>query len=67
MRTDPVKDEFLGHARDVQRLYKAVMPDPVIPKHAPKAQVVRELDIAIRTQAAPVDISAAPDHFIPYA
>lgn len=58
MRTDPVKDDFLGHARDVQRLYKAVMPDPVIPKHAPKAQVVRELDKAIRAQAAPVDISA---------
>ncbi len=58
MRTDDVKDEFLGHARDVQRLYKAVMPDPIIPKLAPKAQVVRELEKAIRAQADPVDITA---------
>jgi type I restriction enzyme R subunit len=58
MRTDEVKDAFLGHARDVQRLYKAVMPDPVIPKLAPKAQVVRELENAIRAQAAPVDVTA---------
>lgn len=58
MRTDEVKDGFLGHARDVQRLYKAVMPDPVIPKLAPKAQVIRELEKAIRAQADPVDITA---------
>lgn len=58
MRTDEVKDSFLGHARDVQRLYKAVMPDPVIPKLAPKAQVIRELEKAIRAQADPVDITA---------
>lgn len=58
VKTDPVKDEFLGHARDVQRLYKAVMPDPIIPKLAPKAQVVRELEKAIRAQADPVDITA---------
>lgn len=58
VRTDVVKDEFLGHARDVQRLYKAVMPDPVIPKLAPKAQVIRELEQAIRAQADPVDITA---------
>jgi type I restriction enzyme R subunit len=58
MRTDEVKDGFLGHARDVHRLYKAVMPDPVIPKLAPKAQVIRELEKAIRAQADPVDITA---------
>jgi hypothetical protein len=57
IRTDPVKDEFLGHARDVQRLYKAVMPDPIIPKLAPKAQVVAELAQAVRAQADPVDIT----------
>jgi hypothetical protein len=58
MRTDEVKDEFLGHARDVQRLYQAVMPDPIMPQLAPKAQVVRELEKAIRAQADPVDITA---------
>ncbi|MBK1830775.1 type I restriction endonuclease subunit R [Verrucomicrobiaceae bacterium R5-34] len=58
VKNDPIKDEFLGHARDVQRLYKAVMPDPIIPQLAPKAQVTRELDKAIRAQADPVDITA---------
>lgn len=43
-----MKDEFLGHARDVHQFYKAVMPDPVIPKLAPKVQVIRELEKAIR-------------------
>jgi type I restriction enzyme R subunit len=57
LRTDPVKDEFLGHARDVQRLYKAVMPDPIIPLLAPKAQVIAKLAEAIHAQADPVDIT----------
>ncbi|MEP4076492.1 type I restriction endonuclease subunit R [Haloferula sp.] len=57
-RTDPVKDEFLGHARDVQRLYKAVMPDPIIPTLAPTAQVIAELAKAVRADADPVDITA---------
>lgn len=58
VKTDPVKDEFLAHASDVQKLYKAVMPDPIIPQLAPLAQVVRELEKALRAQADPVDISA---------
>jgi type I restriction enzyme R subunit len=55
--SDPVKEEFLGHNRDVQRLYKAVMPDPVIPELAPQAQVVAQLAKAIRAQDDPVDIT----------
>ncbi|MEX2607764.1 MAG: type I restriction endonuclease subunit R [Kiritimatiellia bacterium] len=58
VKTDPVKDEFLAHNRDVQRLYKAVMPDPVIPELAPVAQVIDQLAKAIRAQDDPVDISA---------
>jgi len=58
LRTDPVKDAFLGHDRDVQRLYKAVMPDPIIPKLAPHCQVLDQLAKAIRAQSDPVDISA---------
>ena len=57
LRNDPVKDEFLGHDRDVQRLYKAVMPDPIIPTLAPFAQVIDQLAKAIRAQSDPVDIS----------
>jgi len=58
MKNDPVKDEFLGNDRDVQRLYKAVMPDPIIPKLAPLCQVVDQLAKAIRAQSDPVNITA---------
>lgn len=57
MKNDPVKDEFLGNDRDVQRLYKAVMPDPIIPKLAPLCQVVDQLAKAIRAQSDPVNIT----------
>jgi type I restriction enzyme R subunit len=57
LKTDPVKDEFLGNARDIERLYKAVMPDPVIPELAPKAQVVAELAKALRATKEPVNIT----------
>ncbi len=58
LRTDAVKDEFLAHDRDVQRLYKAVMPDPIIPTLAPLSQVIDQLAKALRAQSNPVDISA---------
>jgi type I restriction enzyme, R subunit len=57
MRTDEVKDSFLGQANDVARLYKAVMPDPVIPLLAPRAQVIAELAKAIRAQKEVVNIT----------
>lgn len=57
LRTDEVKDSFLGQANDVARLYKAVMPDPVIPELAPRAQVIAELAKSIRAQKDPVDIA----------
>ena len=57
MRRDELKDEFLRHDRDVQRLYKAVMPDPIIPTLAPMCQVIDQLAKAIRAQADPVDIT----------
>jgi type I restriction enzyme R subunit len=57
LKTDVVKDEFLGNARDIERLYKAVMPDPVIPELAPKAQVVAELAKALRATKEPVNIT----------
>ncbi|WP_367870097.1 hypothetical protein [Luteolibacter sp. Populi] len=40
-----VRDLFLGQANDVAGLYKAVMPDPVIPLLAPGAQVIAELAV----------------------
>ena len=49
MRTDDVRDSFLGHSNDVARLYKAVMPDPVIPLLAPKAQLIAELATGVDT------------------
>ena len=57
IRTDEVRDEFLGHSNDVARLYKAVMPDPVIPLLAPKAQLIAELAKSIRAQKDPVNIT----------
>jgi len=57
IRNDEIKDDFLGQERDVSRLYKAVMPDPVIPELAPRCQVLGELAKAIRAQNDPVDIS----------
>jgi type I restriction enzyme R subunit len=57
LRTDEVSAAFLGHANDVARLYKAVMPDPVIPTYAPKAQVVAELAKAVRADKEPVNIT----------
>ena len=57
-RTDEVRDEFLGQSNDVQRLYKAVMPDPIIPELAPRCQVIRELATAVRALSDPVDVSA---------
>jgi type I restriction enzyme R subunit len=57
LRTDEVTDSFLGQANDVARLYKAVMPDPVIPLLAPRAQVIAELAKAVRAQKEPVNIT----------
>jgi type I restriction enzyme R subunit len=56
-RTDEVMDSFLGQTNDVARLYKAVMPDPVIPLLAPKAQVIAELAKAVRATKDPVNIT----------
>jgi len=58
VKTDPVRDAYLGHARDVEALYKAVMPDPIIPDLAPKAQIVAELAATLRAQRDPVDIAS---------
>ncbi len=57
LRTDEVRDAFLGQANDVSRLYKAVMPDPVIPQLAPRAQVIAELAKAVRSQKEKVNIA----------
>ncbi|MCF6312160.1 MAG: HsdR family type I site-specific deoxyribonuclease [Verrucomicrobiales bacterium] len=57
LRTDEVKENFLGQAKDIARLYKAVMPDPIIPDLAPRCQVVQELAKAIRATKNPVDIT----------
>lgn len=62
LRTDAVKDDFLGQSNDIQRLYKAVMPDPVIPDLAPTCQVIGELANAIRATKDPVDISEVMDN-----
>ncbi|MCC5805368.1 MAG: type I restriction endonuclease subunit R [Opitutales bacterium] len=56
-RNDDVRETFLGMTNDVARLYKAVMPDPVIPELAPKAQLIAELAKAVRATKDPVDIT----------
>lgn len=57
LKTDEIKDNFLAQATDINRLYKAVMPDPIIPTLAPTCQVISELAKAIRATKAPADIS----------
>ncbi|MCF7673724.1 MAG: type I restriction endonuclease subunit R [Akkermansiaceae bacterium] len=57
LRTDEVRDSFLGQANDVARLYKAVMPDPIIPELAPTAQLIAELAEAVRAQKDAVNIT----------
>lgn len=57
LRKDEVKDDFLGQSKDIARLYKAVMPDPIIPELAPRCQVVAELAKGIRATKDPVDIT----------
>ena len=42
---------------EVTRLYKAVMPDPVIPLLAQRAQVIAELAKAVRADKDPVNIT----------
>jgi type I restriction enzyme R subunit len=61
VRTDEVMDSFLAQANDVARMYKAVMPDPVIPTLAPKAQLIAELAKAVRATKAPVNIKEVMD------
>ena len=58
LRNDRIKDDFLAQSKDVTRLYKAVMPDPVIPDLAPRCQVIAELAKAIRAKKDPVNIAA---------
>lgn len=56
-RNDETMDSFLGQANDIARLYKAVMPDPIIPHLAPQAQMIAELAKAVRATMDPVNIS----------
>jgi len=57
-RLDAVKDDYLGQANDIERLYKAIMPDPIIPDLAPRCQVIQELAKALRALKEPVDVTA---------
>ncbi len=56
--TDGVKDEFLLHSNEIQRIYKAIMPDPIIPELAPRCQVIDQLAQALRALKEPTDITA---------
>lgn len=58
VRTDGVKDEFLANTREVERLYKAVMPDPMISELAPVAQVIAELAQAVWSNSESPNILA---------
>ncbi len=56
-KKDSIKDDFLSQSNDIQRLYKAVMPDPIIPELAPRCQVIKEVAAAIRAMQDPVEVS----------
>ncbi|MGJ8641453.1 MAG: type I restriction endonuclease [Opitutaceae bacterium] len=57
-RQDTIKDDFLGQANDISSLYKAIMPDPIIPELAPRCQVIQEVAKALRALQEPVDVTA---------
>ncbi len=58
---DEVKDAFLLQSNQVQRLYKAVMPDPVIPDLAPTCQLIWEFAHSIRAQKEKVSVAKVMD------
>ncbi len=57
-RQDTIKDNYLGQANDIEKLYKAIMPDPIIPDLAPRCQVIQEVAKALRALKEPVDVTA---------
>ncbi|HQZ28070.1 MAG TPA: HsdR family type I site-specific deoxyribonuclease [Verrucomicrobiales bacterium] len=58
IRNDRIMDDFLAQSNDVSRLYKAVMPDPIIPELAPHCQIIAEIAKVLRARRDPVDIVA---------
>jgi len=58
IRNDRIMDDFLAQSNDVSRLYKAVMPDPIIPELAPHCQIIAEMAKVLRARKDPVDIAA---------
>jgi type I restriction enzyme R subunit len=55
--SDNRKKRYLDHAANVQRLYKAVLPDPAIWEVKPDCQLIHMLSKKIRALSPPADIS----------
>jgi type I restriction enzyme, R subunit len=57
LETDDARKQFIAHAEQVDRIYKAVLPDQIASEYAPFAQLMRFLAQSIRTEMGQSDIS----------
>lgn len=61
LRDEETKSAFLAHARIVNGLFKAILPDPQANRFAPIRSVLAYLADAINSLAQPVDVSRVLD------
>jgi type I restriction enzyme, R subunit len=57
LETDDIRKQFMAHAANVDRIYKAVLPDQIASEYAPFAQLMRFLAQSVRSELGQADIS----------
>ncbi|MBS3788974.1 type I restriction endonuclease subunit R [Candidatus Bipolaricaulota bacterium] len=56
--SDPdIKEDFLTKAKKVRKLFRAMLPDPAVDKHAPTCKLVERIEDHIESLSEPPDIS----------
>lgn len=58
---DPTKKRFLASATSIQRLFKAILPDPAAKEWSPQCSAIVRVADKIRSISGPVDISEVMD------
>jgi type I restriction enzyme, R subunit len=61
LESDDIRKLFMAHAANVDRIYKAVLPDQIASEYAPFAQLMRFLAQSVRTELGQPDISEVMD------
>jgi type I restriction enzyme, R subunit len=57
LETDEIRKQFMAHAANVNRLFKAVLPDEAANEHAPFAALMRYLDSSVKSLLPEADIT----------